>query len=566
MNRNTDMFSMLPSVNIGRSTFDRKADVKLTGNVGDLIPFYVEEILPGDTYKVKTAKVIRLQTPAVPVMDNLYADFYYFFVPNRLVWEHWRNLMGENTESAWVPSTEYSVPQLVVPGSGVLPCSIADYMGLPPGVGGYTVNALPFRAYALICNEWFRDQNLSDPIPVSVGDANDNYLDIANASDNNYIKQFGVGGRPYKAAKMHDYFTSALPQAQKGTAVPISSITAGKLPVFATDQIHDSIPKSTGGTNIPLVLRNFSNTKNQYGTIYAGNSGATGSISMESSAGTPQTALDNSSGVKMSPVNLWASLDTGLSLGTVNELRKAFQIQRLLEKDARGGTRYIEQLKVHFGVTSPDARMQRPEYLGGNRIPITISQVLANTADAQAQKIGSTGAVSLTVDNHFDFTHSFTEHGFLIGIMCLRYRHTYQQGIERFWSRKQRFDYYFPVLANIGEQPILNKEIYLSGTEKDNEVFGYQEAWADYRYKPARVAGEMRSSYAQSLDVWHFADDYDSQPYLSDEWIKEDSANIDRALTVASSVSNQFFADILTDAIAVRPMPLYSVPGLMDHN
>ncbi len=558
MNRNTDMFSMLPSVNIGRSSFDRKADVKLTGNVGDLIPFYVEEILPGDTYKVKTAKVIRLQTPAVPVMDNLYADFYYFFVPNRLVWEHWRNLMGENTESAWVSATEYSVPQLVIPGSGVKACSIADYMGLPPGVGSYTVNALPFRAYALICNEWFRDQNLSDPIPVSVGDANDNYIDVTNTSADNYLKQFAVGGRPYKAAKMHDYFTSALPQAQKGTAVPISSISAGQLPVYATDQIHNNIPKASGSTH-PSGLAFKDDSSPRYGGIESG------SLSM----GTTNNLADyaaNINGSRAYPVNLWASLDAGLNLGSVNELRKAFQIQKLLEKDARGGTRYIEQLKVHFGVTSPDARMQRPEYLGGNRIPITISQVLANTADAQAQKIGSTGAVSLTVDNHYDFTHSFTEHGFVIGIMCLRYRHTYQQGIERFWSRKQRFDYYYPVLANIGEQPILNKEIYLTGTATDDEVFGYQEAWADYRYKPARVAGEMRSSYAQSLDVWHFADDYGSQPFLSDEWIKEDSANIDRSLTVASTVSNQFFADILTDATAVRPMPLYSIPGLMDHN
>ncbi len=563
MNRNTDMFSMLPSVNIGRSTFDRKADVKLTGNVGDLIPFYVEEVLPGDTYKVKTAKVIRLQTPAVPVMDNLYADFYYFFVPNRLVWEHWRNLMGENTESAWVPTTEYSVPQLVVPGSGVQPCSIADYMGLPPGVGGYTVNVLPFRAYALICNEWFRDQNLSDPIPVSVGDANDNYLDLANPADNNYIKQFAVGGRPYKAAKMHDYFTSALPQAQKGTAVPISSITAGQLPVYATDQIHSNIPTVSGSSYPPgMLLKNMVDSTNaRYQYMNAG-SWTAGTVN----SSTESSVTKNADGRNAYPANLWASLDTGLSLGTVNDLRKAFQIQKLFEKDARGGTRYIEQIRVHFGVTSPDARMQRPEYLGGNRIPITISQVLANTADAQSQKIGSTGAVSLTVDNHYDFTHSFTEHGFVIGIMCLRYRHTYQQGIERFWSRKQRFDYYYPVLANIGEQPILNKEIYLTGTDKDDEVFGYQEAWADYRYKPGRVAGEMRSSYAQSLDAWHFADDYESQPFLSDEWIREDANNINRSLTVASTVSNQFFADILTDATAIRPMPLYSIPGLMDHN
>lgn len=562
MNRNTDMFSMLPSVNIGRSTFERKADVKLTGNVGDLIPFYVEEVLPGDSYKVTTAKVIRLQTPAVPVMDNLYADFYYFFVPNRLVWEHWRNLMGENTESAWVSDVEYSVPQLHVGEGGVQPCSIADYMGLPPGPSGYSVNALPFRAYALICNEWFRDENLSDPVPISMGDSDDDYTDISDASDDSYITQFSLGGRPYRAAKMHDYFTSALPQAQKGEAVPISSITAGKLPVYAFSDVHalTDLPKGSNGQTVPLVLQRPTSGSSGYAAL----NGASGSYAQTSGLVSGGAAAGNNA--LDAPVNLWADLNTGLSLGTVNELRKAFQIQRLLEKDARGGTRYIEQLRVHFGVISPDARMQRPEYLGGNRIPITISQVLANTADAQQQKIGSTGAVSLTVDNHYDFTHSFTEHGFIIGMMVLRYRHTYQQGIEKFWSRKFRFDYYYPVLANIGEQPILNKEIYLQGNEDDEDVFGYQEAWADYRYKPARVAGEMRSSYAQSLDAWHFADDYDTLPFLSDEWIREDASNVNRALTVSSAVSNQFFADILTDATAIRPMPLYSVPGLMDHN
>lgn len=563
MNRNTDMFSMLPSVNIGRSTFDRRSDVKLTGNVGDLIPFYVEEILPGDTYKVQTAKVIRLQTPAVPVMDNLFADFYYFFVPNRLTWEHWRNLMGENTESAWVSDVEYSVPQLQITGDGVQPCSIADYMGLPPGPGGYSVSSLPFRAYALICNEWFRDSNLSDPIPISLGDADDTYSDISDSSSDDYLAQFALGGRPYKAAKLHDYFTSGLPQAQKGEAVPISSITAGKLPVYAFSDLHSlsDLPTGANGQTVPLIMQRPASGAN---AGYAAFNGANGQYSQYAglvSGGEVVGATGYDT-----PVNLWADLNTGLSLGTVNELRKAFQIQRLLERDARGGTRYIEMLRSHFGVISPDARMQRPEYLGGNRIPITISQVLANTADAQQQKIGSTGAVSLTVDNHYDFTHSFTEHGFIIGIMVLRYRHTYQQGIEKFWSRKGRYDYYWPVLANIGEQPILNKEIFLQGNDQDEEVFGYQEAWADYRYKPARVAGEMRSSYAQSLDAWHFADDYESLPYLSDEWIREDANNVNRALTVSSDVSNQFFADILTLAEAVRPMPLYSVPGLMDHN
>ena len=469
--------------------------------------------------------------------------------------------MGENTESAWVSDVEYSVPQLHVGDGGVQPCSIADYMGLPPGPGGYSVNALPFRAYALICNEWFRDENLSDPVPISKGDSNDDYTDISDSSDDGYITQFALGGRPYKAAKMHDYFTSALPQAQKGEAVPISSITAGKLPVYAFPEAHsvDNLPVGSNGKPVQMVLGTQLSASAAY-NMSGSNWSAIGTGSIDSSGNiiNPGTAA--------SPLNLWADLNTGLSLGTVNELRKAFQIQRLLEKDARGGTRYIEQLRVHFGVISPDARMQRPEYLGGNRIPITISQVLANTADAQAQKIGSTGAVSLTVDNHYDFTHSFTEHGFIIGMMVLRYRHTYQQGIEKFWSRKFRFDYYYPVLANIGEQPILNKEIFLQGNEEDEDVFGYQEAWADYRYKPARVAGEMRSSYAQSLDVWHFADDYESLPYLSDEWIREDPNNVNRALTVSSNVSNQFFADILTDAKAIRPMPLYSVPGLMDHN
>nr|WNN13448.1 MAG: major capsid protein [Microviridae sp.] len=484
-----------------------------------------------------------------PIMDNIYLDTYFFFVPNRLVWSHWKEFNGENTQSAWIPSTEYEVPQITAPAKGGWSVgTIADYFGIPTGVAGLSCNALPFRAYALIMNEWFRDQNLCDPLSIPVDDAT-----VEGVNTGTFVSDVAKGGLPYKAAKYHDYFTSALPAPQKGPDVEIPVAQAANIPVIPLAQKVDSsligsIPYTATfiGSSSDATAVGFRNNGSQFG--------------VDGSQGSAQAGL---------PIidNLWAVASGNAQAATINQLRMAFQVQKLYERDARGGTRYIEILKSHFGVTSPDARLQRPEYLGGNRVPITINQVLQNSGTAEGTTPqGTPTGQSLTTDVHSDFKKSFVEHGFVIGVMVARYNHTYQQGLERFWSRKSRFDYYWPVFANIGEMAILNKEIYAQGTEKDDEVFGYQEAWADYRYKPSRCTGEMRSTAAQSLDIWHLGDDYSSLPALSSEWIVEDSNVIDRVIAVSQQNANQLWADIYIKNKCTRPMPLYSIPGLIDHH
>lgn len=549
MNRNVESrFAMNPTrIDISRSRFDRSSSVKTSFNVGSIVPFYVDEVLPGDTFSVNTSRVVRLQTLLTPVMDNIYLDSYFFFVPNRLVWEHWKEFNGENTESAWIPQTEYEVPQITAPEGGWDIGSIADYMGIPTGVEGIAVNALPLRAYALIMNEWFRDQNLQDPVVVPTDDST-----VVGSNGATFITDLAKGGKPYVAAKYHDYFTSALPAPQKGPDVSLPLGVIDNMPVQTLSQNHDP-------TAYPIKF--WDSASNSTQALGYPTSSSNKEVWFMDPSTTTGASLPR-------PTNLWAvPTSDSLEAVTINQLRLAFQIQKLYERDARGGTRYIEILKSHFGVTSPDARLQRPEYLGGNRIPININQIIqqSGTVDGGTPQ-GTTVGQSLTTDKHNDFTKSFTEHGFVIGVMVARYDHTYQQGLERMWSRKSRFDYYWPVFANIGEQAIYNKEIYAQGNAQDDEVFGYQEAWADYRYKPNRVTGEMRSSAPQSLDVWHLGDDYDALPMLSDDWIREDPANVDRVLAVQSSVSNQLFADIYIRNTTTRPMPMYSIPGLIDHH
>lgn len=566
MNRNVESpFAYNPQLDIKRSRFDRNSSVKFTFNVGELIPFYVDEVLPGDTFDIMTSKVVRLQTLLTPMMDNIYLDFYWFFVPNRLTWNHWKEFNGENSQGYWYPSVEYEVPQMSLVGgsseqalsnSGYLG-SVADYMGIPfPNSNNGTLyfNALPFRAYGLIYNEWFRDENLIEPDNVLLGDSLQSVLNSPTTRD--------YRNKPYLVSKYHDYFTSLLPSPQKGPdiSVPfqmtyapvVTGLDHGIYSVGTEQQLVTQLRfmRTDGDTiNFDPSGRHFVTTDDDgYANIYSG-----------STAG----PLEYNNVV---PSNLWADINAGSIVPpSINQLRLAFQIQKLYEKDARGGTRYTEILKSHFGVTSPDYRLQRPEYLGGNRVPININQVIQNS-QTEDTPLGHTGAMSVTSDIHSDFTRSFTEHGFVIGLVCARYDHTYQQGLERFWSRKSRFDYYFPVLANIGEMAVLNKEIYADGSGTDDEVMGYQEAWADYRYKPNRVAGEMRSIAPQSLDVWHLADYYDSHPYLSKAWIQEDGEIVDRVLAVDSSVSDQIFADIYVKNKTTRPMPLYSIPGLIDHH
>lgn len=539
-NQNSRFATNPTNLDISRSKFERSHTVKTSFNVGDIIPFYVDEVLPGDTFQIDTSKVVRLQTPVTPFMDNIYLDTYYFFVPNRIVWEHWKQFQGENTESAWLPTTEYTVPQITAPEGGFAEGTIADYFGIPTKVSGLSVNALPFRAYALICNDWFRDQNLCDPLNIPLSDAT-----VVGVNTGNFVTDVAKGGLPYKAAKYHDYFTSALPAPQKGNDVAIG--LAGDIPVVPSATVDNDIVNPLKWKALPGNTINGADLcATSDGTYLLGNSYSFG---------------DN----LVAPSNLVGTLSETSAI-SINELRLAFQMQKLLEKDARGGTRYIEILKSHFGVTSPDARLQRPEYLGGNRVPISVSQTIQTSQTTQDSPLGDTGAYSLTVDSHSDFTRSFTEHGFVIGLMVARYDHTYQYGLERQWSRKTRFDYYFPVLANIGEQAIKNKEIYATGTKVDDEVFGYQEAWADYRYKPSRVTGEMRSNSSKTLDFWHVADKYSELPKLSSAWIFEDRSNVDRVLEVTSAVADQLFADIYIRNYTTRPMPLYSIPGLVDHH
>lgn len=553
MNRNTEShFSLAPHVDISRSRFDRSASLKTSFNVGDVVPFFLDEVLPGDTFSVDTSKVVRMQTLLTPMMDNVYLDTYYFFVPNRLVWDHWKQFCGENTESAWIPETEYTMPQITAPAdSGWSVGTLADYFGIPTGVPGLSVSALPFRAYALIMNEWFRDQNLQDPLVVPTDDST-----VAGVNTGTFVTDVAKGGKPFIAAKYHDYFTSCLPSPQKGPDVLIPSATAGEYPVVTRSQNVDGSlitqPLHVKYLGVPTVAPNtplFSGSGVQDSTRY---------VNAESSTG-------QSNG---SPVfdNLWAVASGGLG-ATINQLRLAFQIQKFYEQQARGGSRYTEVVRSFFGVTSPDARLQRPEYLGGNRVPINVNQIIQQSGtESSGTPQGTVVGQSLTTDSHSDFTKSFTEHGFIIGLMVARYDHTYQQGLNRLWSRKDKFDFYWPVFANIGEQPVKNKEIYAQGNTTDDEVFGYQEAWADYRYKPNMVTGEMRSAYTQSLDVWHLADDYSSLPTLSDSWIREDKSTVDRVLAVTSAVSNQLFADIYVKNLCTRPMPMYSIPGLIDHH
>lgn len=565
MNRNVEShFALNPTrIDLSRSTFDRSSSVKTSFNAGDIVPFFLEEVLPGDTFNVKSSKVVRMQTLLTPMMDNVYLDTYYFFVPNRLVWSHWKEFNGENTESAWIPETTYEVPQITSPANGGWNVgTIADYFGIPTGIPNLSVSALPFRAYALVMNEWFRDQNLQDPLVVPLDDAT-----VAGVNTDTFVSDVAKGGKPYIAAKYHDYFTSCLPSPQKGPDVLIPSATAGEYPVVGNGKGL----ALTNGTVVSTFAQQSANS--YYPTVYTvpgfHNLPFTDTAGLSAIGGNGNALgvpTQEQLGDNLFNSGLIALASGGLG-ATINQLRLAFQVQKLYERDARGGSRYIEILKSHFGVTSPDARLQRPEYLGGNRVPININQVIQQSGtQSGTTPQGTVVGMSQTTDSHSDFIKSFTEHGFILGVMCVRYDHTYQQGLERFWSRKDRFDYYWPVFANIGEQAVRNKEIYAQGNSEDDEVFGYQEAWADYRYKPNRVTGEMRSAYAQSLDVWHLADDYSTRPSLSDSWIREDKANIDRVLAVQSSVSNQFFADIYVQNRATRPMPVYSIPGLIDHH
>lgn len=536
-------FSQVPQVNAVRSKFVIDSSYKTSFNVGDLVPFHYEEVLPGDTFSVDTNMLARMQPLVSPIMDDLYLDFYYFFVPNRIVWNHWKEFMGENTQSAWYPTTEYNVPHVIIdaehaPKFG----SIADYFGVPVGQTGadFSVSQLPFRAYCEIWNEWFRDENLQDPVLVDKGD-----------SDVTFDGQSTYGGTLLKANKYHDYFTSCLPSPQKG--VDVSMPLNGLVPVVQTGNYHAN-GSYAGSNSVFLHAHPFTGADafNMHGVSI----GASGKV-----FAVDESHPGNSRGFILD--NLWADLnETESSAMTINALRLALATQSFYEKNARGGSRYRELLKSHFGVTSPDGRQQVPELLNYNRVDVNINQVVQQSSSTDTSPLATQAAYALTADSDNSFTKSFTEHGMLIGLMTCRYKHSYQQGLNKRFSRRTMFDYYFPVFANLGEQPVLNQEIYVSDMVTNEEVFGYQEAFADYRYHPNIVTSEMRSAYPQSLDVWHLSDDYSKLPSLSPAWIQEDKSNLDRCLAVTSAVSNQIFCDVYIKNTAVRCMPMFSIPGL----
>lgn len=577
MNRNSEShFANLPDIDIQRSVMSRPSEHLTTFNTGDLIPLYLDEILPGDTVRMKTSKVLRLQTLLTPIYGNIYFDTYWFFVPNRLVWNHWQNFCGENSESAWTPTTEYTIPKISPPSGGFSKGTIADYFGIPTNVsftpGGSSGNlnydhypsALPFRAYALICDQFFRDEALTDPLNIPLGDAMQTGTNGAN-----YINDVANGGQPFKACKYHDYFTSCLPQAQRGTSVqvPIPGGFSGDLALKYFDNVtppssYDNLASFPWrlnrytATDSTASARLALDTANPSDPLYTGVNATT----VNTQANSTPTSQQHYLGFENFGVTVPGGQQTAFS---ISDLRVAFQAQKYLERNARAGGRYISVLRSHFGVTSPDARLQRAEYLGGKRVPISVHQV-TNTANTASDFLGDVGAQSVTQDYENSMEHSFTEHGYLICVGVARYDHIYAQGLERHWTRNSLYDFYWPVFANIGEQPVKSDEIYCDGSAPD--VFGYQEYAADYRYKPNRVSGEFRPGITGSLASWHLADHYATKPTLSDGWIREDKTNVDRVLAVTSSVSNQILGDFYFDATYTRPMPMYSIPGMIDHN
>lgn len=543
MNRNSEQhYSQVPHAEIPRARFKRDFSLLTTLNEGDLVPIYCDEVLPADTAKVDINALVRMATPLYPVMDNCYMDFFFFFVPSRLLWEHFQNLMGQNDSTYWAETIEYTTPQLTAPEGGWNVGTLADYFGIPTGVEGISVNAMPFRAYAKIWNEWFRDENLQQPVVQDIDDATN-----AGSNTGTNLTDAQNGGLPLKVAKFKDYFTSALPQPQKGPAVSFTEIN-GAMPVRAyTDKNLENQYGMNLGT---LVTPTFSDFK--------GYGGGKGESSITGNNGKLMATGD----VTGNKTTVYFGAETTSTAITINQLRQAIALQHIYERDARTGTRYKEILKGAWGVTSPDARLDRSEYIGGYRMPININQVIQTSSTDTTSPQGNTGAYSMTTCRHNMCTYSATEHGYILGLAAVRVDHSYQQGLSRMWTRSDRFSYYDPMLANLGEQAILNKEIYAQGTSADDEVFGYQEAWADYRYRTNMVTSEMRSQYEQTLDAWHYADYYTKKPTLSSGWIQEGTENIDRTLAVQSSNSHQFICNFYFNQTWTRPMPIYSVPGL----
>ncbi|WNK13781.1 MAG: major capsid protein [Microvirus sp.] len=521
----THRFAMTPRADIPRSSFGIQKSHKTTFDAGYLIPLYVDEVLPGDTFSLKMTAFARLATPLFPTMDNLYLDSFFFFVPNRLVWSNWVKLMGQQESPG--DTVSYTVPQITSPVGGYAPLTIFDYMGLPTAgqvdaAKTVTHASMWLRAYNLIYNEWFRDENLCTPTVVNKGDGPDTVADYA-------LKRRG---------KRHDYFTSCLPWPQKGSAVTIPMGT--QAPIGVNWDISPVWNDTT--TRAPLS-----------GAVTG--KAADGIIQVN---GTNATYNPNGS--------LFADLSQATA-ATINQLRQSFAIQKLLERDARGGTRYTEIIKTHFGVASPDARLQRPEYLGGGSTPI-IANPIAQTGLGTVgtpTPLGTLGAMATALASNHGFHQSFVEHGMIIGIVSVRADLHYQQGLRRMWSRKTRYDYFFPAFSHLGEQSVLNKEIFIDGNTADESVFGYQERWAEYRYNPSNITGLFRSTTTGTIDPWHLAQRFVTRPTLAATFI-EDAPPLARTLAVGAAANGQqLIMDAFFNIKAARPMPAYSTPGLIDH-
>lgn len=545
-------FSQIPPLDVPRSSFNRSHTFKSTFDAGRLIPFYIDEVYPADTFKLRANLFARMSTPLFPVMDNAYLDTFYFFVPYRLLWQHWREFNGENLLPG-IQSTEYSVPQ--VTGTNVQVGTLWDYFGFPTGVSNQlSVSAFPFRAYIKVYNDWFRDENLQAAKDINTGD------DITSASTIDAVigadaTQDWTDVEPFYRGKRHDYFTSALPWPQKGPGVEIS--LAGDAPVYMESggfpcRFKYTTSASGGIDTYELTLPASPSESYPFDVHLNTDGSATGSLGIIAS------------NVEFNSANVKASL-SGLSAITINSLRSAFQLQKFYEKDARGGTRYTEIIRSHFGVVSPDARLQRAEYLGGTSTQIMINPVMQTSATDSTSPQGNLAAFALANTRTHGFSKSFVEHGIVIGLLNVRTDLSYQQGINKQWLRTTREDFYWPSFAHLGEQAILNKEIFAQGTAADADVFGYQERYAELRYHPSVITGKMRSTYAQTLDAWHFAQKFDNLPALNAGFIQDTASfqGVQRASAVQTEP--QFLLDAYIQLRCARPMPLYGVPGLVDH-
>lgn len=531
-------FSMIPRSNIPRSSFRMQHTHKTTFSGGYLIPVYVQEVLPGDSFNLRMTAFSRMATPIFPVMDNLHLESFFFFVPNRLLWTNWVKFMGEQDNPG--DSVSFVIPQIVSPVGGFPRLGIYDYFGLPCasnlGANTISVNALPLRAYNLIFKEWFRDQNLVNSPTINKGDGPD--------TSTNYVL--------LTRGKRHDYFTSCLPWTQKGNPVG--------LPLGGSAVVKTQLTEGFTGVQEPMQVRVATTGGNPTGSNYLATSAARNTVL---GGGSPTL------GVGVYPTNLYADLSTATA-ATINSIREAFQIQRLLERDARGGTRYTEIVRSHFGVISPDARLQRPEYLGGGSSPVNI-QPIAQTGQTGltggSSPLGTLAGIGTNLARNHGFSRSFTEHGYILGLVNVRADLAYQQGVRKLWSRSTRYDFYFPVFAHLGEQAVLNKEIYADGSATDLQAFGYQERWAEYRYFPSQITGFFNSTHSTPLDAWHLAQEFSTRPTLNATFIADATEAVTQRVVAAGSAANnqQFLCDIFFDVKAARPMPLYSVPGLVDH-